>query len=157
MKASELNFLVVEDNDFQRAMVVNMLHILEAKSICDSPNGKLALEMMRTEKGSIVDIVICDINMPEMDGMEFLRHLGQSNHKASIILLSALGNKLLNSVGKLTKMYGVRLIGSMDKPMVSEMLEELLLGFVQLEGTFEQANIAKKLTLDEINKNQSES
>lgn len=129
MNAKQLNFMVVEDNAFQRAIVVNMLHTLRAKSIFDFSNGKLALEIMRTDKGGLVDVVICDINMPEMDGIEFVRHLGQSNHKASIILLSSLGHKLLNSVGKLTVMYGVKLLGVMEKPMNSKTLEEILLKF----------------------------
>lgn len=150
MNLSELNFLVVEDNDFQRMMVVNLLKSLGAKSIGDAANGKLALEIIRTEKGLLVDLVICDISMPEMDGMEFLRHLGQLNHKASIILLSALGSKLLNSVAKMSKKYGVNLLGVLDKPINSEILDELLLNFVPFESNWGQANTAKNFTLEEL-------
>ena len=130
MIINQLNFLVIEDNDFQRNVVINMLQAMGIKSINESANGQHALEVMRTEKGAAVDIVLCDLSMPEMDGMEFLRHFGQLDHKASIILLSALGIKLLNSVGNMTQTYGVELLGVIEKPLDQATLEELLLNSI---------------------------
>lgn len=150
MKTNELNFLVVDDDDFQRMMIVNMLNILGAKSICDSANGKDALEVLRTEKGIFVDIVLCDLNMPEMDGMEFLRHLGQLKHKASVILISALGEKILKSVAKSTSLHDVKLLGVLDKPINTEILEDLLLNFVQIESNYDQAITSKIFTIEKM-------
>jgi CheY-like chemotaxis protein len=108
-------------------MVVGMLHSLGAKSIQDVVNGKEALAVMNGKKGKTVDVVICDLNMPVMDGVEFLGHLGQINHKASIILFSSTDSKLLSSAGKMTKLYGLKLLGVIVKPIIPEQLEELLL------------------------------
>lgn len=127
MKANELNFLIVEDVDFQRKMVVGMLYNLGAKSIQDVVNGKQALAIMNGAKGKLVDVIICDLNMPVMDGVEFLGHLGQIKHKAAIILFSSTDSKLLNSAGKMTKLYGLKLLGLIVKPIMPEQMEELLL------------------------------
>lgn len=127
MKVSELNFLIVEDVDFQRKMVVGMLHSLGAKSIKDVANGKQALAIMIGAKGKTIDVIICDLNMPVMDGVEFLGHLSQLNHKAAIILFSSADTKLLNSAGKMTNFYGLKLLGQIVKPIMPEQIEELLL------------------------------
>lgn len=133
MKANELNFLIVEDVDFQRKMVVGMLHSLGAKSIQDVINGKQALAIMNGAKGKSIDVIICDLNMPVMDGVEFLGHLGQINHKAAIILFSSTDSKMLNSAGKMTKLYGLKLLGLIVKPIMPEQMEELLLMWNQTE------------------------
>ena len=59
-------------------MLVDMLRSLGGTSICDAGNGKQALEMLHGASSRPVDVALCDLNMPEMDGMEFLRHLGQA-------------------------------------------------------------------------------
>src|ERR1035438_7030601 len=118
MNISELNLLVVEDDDFQRKMVINMLRSLGVASISDAGNGCEALEIIRGVSSKPVDVAICDLNMPEMDGMEFLRHLSQGNHNIAIIIISALDSKLLTSVGRMTKMFGIELLGAIKKPVM---------------------------------------
>src|SRR5271169_3346458 len=150
MKASELNFLVVEDDDFQRRMVVNMLRSLGATSISDAGNGKQALEMIRGANSKPVDVALCDLNMPEMDGMEFLRHLGQEQHNVAIIIISALDSKLLASVGSMTRMYGIKLLGTIEKPIMPKQLEELLSKYERSENKRQQPVVTSIFTLEEI-------
>lgn len=64
--------------------------------------------------------------MPEMDGMECLRYLGEENRNISIILTSALDGKLLSSVGRMTSLYGIHLLGTLENPVLLASLEELL-------------------------------
>lgn len=150
MKTNELNLLVVEDDDFQRRMVVNMLRSLGATSICDASNGKQALEMIREAKSNPVDVALCDLNMPEMDGMEFLRHLSQEQHSISIIITSALDSKLLASVAKMTKMYGIKLLGAIEKPIMPGQLKELLSKYERSENKWQQSIATSSFTLKEI-------
>lgn len=151
MKISELNILVVEDDDFQRRMAVKMLHALEVSSITDVGDGKLALEMIRGENNAPVDIVICDLNMPEMDGLEFVRHLGQEHHNISIIIISALGNRLLTSAVRMAKMYGVKLLGAVEKPIMLGQLKELLAKYQRSEDKWQQQPaVTESFALDEI-------
>jgi len=139
MKASELNILVVEDDAFQRRMVVNMLRSLGVTAICDAQNGKQALDVLHAENARTVDIAICDMNMPEMDGMEFLRHLGQEKAATSIIILSTLDRALLASVAKMSLAYGINLLGVIEKPIGLAQLELLISQYARAENKPQQA------------------
>lgn len=150
MNTSELNLLVVDDDDFQRQMVVNMLHTLGATSVSDASDGRQAIEMIREAKCGAADIVLCDLNMPEMDGLEFLRHLGQEHHNVAIIIVSALGGKLLLSAGKMAKMHGIKLLGVVEKPILLGQLEELLAKYERTENKWLQSVATVDVMLEEI-------
>lgn len=151
MKTNELNILVVEDDDFQRGMLVNMLRSLGVTSIFDTGNGKQALDVLHAANTKPVDIAICDMKMPGMDGMEFLRHLGQDHHNVAVIITSALDSKLLASVGKMTQMYGIELLGVIKKPIMPGQLKELLSIYERSENKPQQpVAAAPSFSLEEI-------
>lgn len=150
MKANELNILVVEDDDFQRRLVVEMLNSLDVRSIHEAGNGKEAIEVIRDKSGRPVDIVLCDLNMPEMDGLEFLRHLGQGHHNVAIVIVSALDSKLLLSAGKMTKMHGIKLLGIIEKPIMLGQIKELLEKFKRAESKWKQPEATVQFELEEI-------
>lgn len=126
MKTNETNIMVIEDDNIQRLVIVKMLRSLGVTSVLDTGNGKRALEMLHMPKDRPVDIAICDLKMPEMDGMEFLRHLGQEQHNISVIIISALDSKLLASVGKMALAYGIKLLGIIEKPILIGQLKTLI-------------------------------
>lgn len=150
MGVNELNILVVEDDSFQRRTIVRMLRSLDVLSICDVSDGKQALELIRKENKNPVDIVICDLNMPEMDGFEFLRYLGQEQHNISIVIVSALGSKLLTTAGRMTKMYGVKLLGAIEKPILLDQLKGLFSKYERSENKWHQSAELVSFTLEEI-------
>jgi len=150
-RIDQLNFLVVEDDDFQRKVVMAMLLSLGATSIFHASNGKQALEILEKEKINQIDIVICDLNMPEMDGMEFLRHLGEGQQHASIIITSSQEKKLIDSVGKMANMHGIQLLGKIEKPVTSSALKTLLSKFLNKKTARKQiAPQASSYSLFEI-------
>ncbi|MGH9330112.1 MAG: response regulator [Vicinamibacterales bacterium] len=77
-----LNILLVEDDAvdvmnvrraFEKNRIINPLHV--------APNGVEALQMLRN--GQVPEerrIVLLDLNMPRMNGVEFLRHLRTDPH-----------------------------------------------------------------------------
>jgi EAL domain-containing protein (putative c-di-GMP-specific phosphodiesterase class I) len=73
-----------------------------------------------------VDIVVCDLEMPGMDGMEFIRHLGEAGTRVSLILASALERKLIASIATMTEAYGIELLGIVEKPLTPTKLEALI-------------------------------
>lgn len=126
MSINELNLLVVEDDAFQRQLIVNMLRSLGATTILEAGDGRQALAVLRDAGAAPVDIVICDLSMPEMDGMEFLRQMGRENHHPAVVVTSALDDMMLSSAERMAKMHGIRLLGVAQKPISLSYLKDLL-------------------------------
>lgn len=147
---SDLNILIVEDDDFQRKMIVHMLRGIGASSMQDVGDGRKALEMIRVASARPVNLVICDLNMPEMDGLEFLRHLSADRDGIAIIIVSALDSKLIASAARMARMYGVRLLGALEKPVMPDQLESLLLRYDYSETKWQRPANIRNFTLREI-------
>lgn len=115
MPCSHLRFLVVEDHEFQRTAMQHLLNSLGAKAVYTAEDGRAALRVL-TDPDRPVDIVISDVSMPGMDGMELVRHLAESGSKVSLILASALDAPLLSSIANMALAYKARLLGVIGKP-----------------------------------------
>jgi hypothetical protein len=61
-----------------------------------------------------------------MDGMEFMRHLGESGMPVAVILTSAHEHSLLASVATMGEAYGIRLLGTVQKPATVQKLQTLI-------------------------------
>ena len=122
--ASELRVLVVEDHDFQRRTLTRMLHNLGILQVQEAKDGRQALSLIQNT--GEVDIIFCDLDMPEMDGMELMRHLAAAKSSASIIICSAQDRSLLASVEKMAHAYQIRLIGVIEKPVTMNQLKDLI-------------------------------
>ncbi|MGQ0799356.1 MAG: EAL domain-containing response regulator [Pseudomarimonas sp.] len=123
--ARGLLFLVAEDHEFQRAMMVQMLESLGAKGVCEASNGRAAIEISQ-ELEHPFDLIVTDIDMPDMDGMALIRSLAQAQVGSSIIISSSLSRALLDSIETMCAAYGVRLLGTIEKPASRQRLAELI-------------------------------
>lgn len=151
MKASELSCLVIEDDDFQREMVMDMLRSLGVAQLYEAGNGREALEVLKAQAAQPIDIALCDMDMPEMDGMEFMRHLGNSKGAVSILILSTLDRALLASVEKMSLAYGIKLLGVAEKPITRSQLDTLILQYERASSKPQPVRAAATVfTLEEI-------
>ncbi|PKA14046.1 diguanylate phosphodiesterase [Leptospira meyeri] len=126
MITNNLNFLVIEDDDFQREVIVDILIRLGAIHVTQARTGSEALKILTEINPSPIDIILCDLNMPEMDGMEFIRHIGTSHSSIATIIMSALDGALIESVQKMASAYGANILGAIEKPITPGHLETLL-------------------------------
>ncbi len=146
---ADLHFLIAEDDEFQRRWLAVMLSRLGAQHIVEAENGRVALDLLRTNR--LIDISFIDLNMPIMDGIELVRHLANGDHPTAIVLTSALGSALLFSVETISKAYGTHLLGTFEKPATPEILQNLI---AQYQPPQARANQVRKalpvFTLEEI-------
>lgn len=70
----DLHVLLVEDDDFTRRLVHRLLNDLEIRTITEARDGMNALEVLR-DRGEGIDIIICDLEMPRMSGLDLLHAL----------------------------------------------------------------------------------
>jgi CheY-like chemotaxis protein len=124
MHIAELRFLAVEDHEFQRGVWLRILAGLGATKVSVAADGREALIVMARDRP--VDIIISDLDMPGMDGAEFMRHLGETGLPVSVILASALDVVLLASVETMAREYGVRILGIIEKPITPAKLAALI-------------------------------
>jgi len=126
--------LVAEDHDFQRRTLVRMLKTLGAKEVLEAKDGLEALTILK--QSGPVDLLICDLDMEQMDGMELIRNIGQADSVGAdsvepgsvgaVIVLSGHERSLLDTVAKMARAYGVKLLGAIDKPLTLDRLRNVL-------------------------------
>ena len=68
---SSTSVLIVEDEKFSQRLVVRILDAIGVADVVVAESGAEAIEQLNDEESSI-DLIICDIEMPDMDGWELV-------------------------------------------------------------------------------------
>ena len=74
-----LTILVIDDEAFMRTLIVRILTEIGVADVITARDGAEALEKL-AEENTLPDLIICDLEMPEMDGFEFVRRLRSHDH-----------------------------------------------------------------------------
>ena len=76
--------------------------------------------------GPDTTLILLDLVMPEMDGIEILRLLGERNCKARIVLMSGINIRVIETAKKLAQSHGLSVVGHLQKPFPIGQLQDLL-------------------------------
>lgn len=87
-----MKILVVDDFLTMRRIVINLLRQLGFSNVVEAADGKQALDKVMSDE---IDLIISDWNMPNMTGLEFLKHVRADEEKKKIpfIMVTAEGKK----------------------------------------------------------------
>lgn len=94
--------LLVEDNDFIRKMYVLKLGKSSDFEVIEAADGASALEILSKKKP---DLMLLDIMMPEMSGLEVLEHMEKSGINVPVIILS---NVMSAETRTIAEKFGVK-------------------------------------------------
>jgi len=119
-----LKVLLLDDDPFMLDYIKIILLNLGVVDIFLADEGASALEVLENEK-FVMDVIFCDLNMPNMDGVTFLRLISQKNFSGSIVINSGEEQGLLNAVSELTEAHQLNLLGSLKKPIMPEQVDSL--------------------------------
>ncbi len=75
---------------------------------------------------STSDIIILDIKMPKMDGVEILRRLATKKCKAKIILISGFDSSVLHSSSMLANELGLHIVAQITKPVHPQQIQDVI-------------------------------
>ncbi len=116
---ADYSVIVVEDHDFQRRTVVQLLRSLGVGKVSDAADGNQALKMLQ---GNRPDIVVCDIDMPGMDGVEFVTRVAEQRLASAVIIASGLDTNVLRAVEAIGESSGLHVLAALEKPLTARLL-----------------------------------
>jgi EAL domain-containing protein (putative c-di-GMP-specific phosphodiesterase class I)/ActR/RegA family two-component response regulator len=108
--------LVIDDQRFQRRTLARLCESLGVTRVLEAADGTGALALVRSHRDELT-LIVSDVDMPEMDGLEFLRCLAEEAPRVAVAIHSALDRNLLKSVELMAAEYGLRLVGVLEKPV----------------------------------------
>jgi EAL domain-containing protein (putative c-di-GMP-specific phosphodiesterase class I) len=120
-----ISCLLVDDDPFMLKTLSKMLESMGVSRIIQADNAQEALKYI-ANRNNHIDVVITDLNMPEMDGIQLLRHFGSLGMNFSVILVSGEDPRLLESVRTLGVQQRLAILGTLNKPVRKIDLEALL-------------------------------
>lgn len=121
-------YLIVDDDLFTCKCIASFLTRLGSLEVHTADNGKTAVRHLDTAAAP-PDIIICDLNMPEVDGVEYMLHLSQRRFAGGIILISSASQKMLDSVHRLATAHHLNVLGTLTKPIDLDGLTNLIAEF----------------------------
>ena len=116
-----LQVLVLDDEVFQFEFIQNTLKKLHITHLTHALDGVQGLAML-DEPGTNPDIIICDLDMPGMDGIEFMRNIAMRHYQGGIILLSGADASVLKVAQRLADIHNLNLLGAFEKPITRQAL-----------------------------------
>lgn len=133
---STLAVLIVDDEAPARARLRDLLADIAAEVpnavVGEAANGVLALEAM---EGRAVDVMLVDIRMPKMDGIELARHLGQMESSPAIVFVTAFDSYAVQA-------FELNAIDYLVKPVRAQRLAAALLKVKKQRSVAEPAVLA---------------
>jgi EAL domain-containing protein (putative c-di-GMP-specific phosphodiesterase class I) len=119
-------------------LMVHMLAGLGFDDVLTSDKGAAALEMLALSDQA-PELIFLDLNMPRMDGIEFVRRLVEHGYAGSVVLLSAEGERVLQMTEKLVRAHRVSILGHLRKPVSRAALAAILQKWQPASAALEKA------------------
>ncbi len=119
------SLLIVDDSVVQRQHAIALSRALGVGLIYEAGNGLEALELL----AMLVlppTVIVVDLEMPGMDGIEFLQQLHNRNLGAAVIVVSGREQALIESVETMGRMLGINMLAGLQKPLTAAALGSAL-------------------------------
>jgi EAL domain-containing protein (putative c-di-GMP-specific phosphodiesterase class I)/CheY-like chemotaxis protein len=119
--------LIVEDSTVQSEHAVRLLREIGFGTVLAASDGISALRVLE-QRGAPVDLVLTDLDMPGMDGLELIQQLSKRRWAANLIAISASQQRLHDAAPVGPQGGVVRVLATIAKPLRLEALQALLHG-----------------------------
>ncbi len=124
-KYKTLNVMIIDDDEFQIEFVTDQLEELGIVQITTANGGKNGLVSFDTSQEK-PDLLICDIQMPDIDGFEFIKAMSERNFTGGVIFMSGQGARVLHSASLVAQLSRQNFLGTIEKPVQKDALEKAL-------------------------------
>jgi EAL domain-containing protein (putative c-di-GMP-specific phosphodiesterase class I)/CheY-like chemotaxis protein len=119
-----MKILLIDDEAFALKLLIHQLASLGFRNVTPVSGGAEALTLIAA--GARFNIILTDLQMPGMDGVEFVRALTQSGYDGELVLVSGEDQRILQTTEQLARAHGLRVLGRLKKPVAPDRLIEVL-------------------------------
>jgi len=108
--------VAIDDNAFQLRIVRAIAQangFADIETCASAADGLAALERLSDRK----IVLLCDLNMPDMDGVELIKALGKRKFPGVLVIVSGAAASVRASAANLAKAYGLDLRAALAKPV----------------------------------------
>ncbi len=121
-----VKILLVDDEPFALKLLARQLAGLGYTNVVATEVAADALALVAS--GNPIDLVMCDLQMPEMDGIELMRHLASVGYTGAIVLVSGEDVRILHTAQMVAQSHHMNVLGALSKPIPPAELSRILEG-----------------------------
>lgn len=123
---TKLRAWVIDDDPSILDFVELLLSSLGMRHIQTFLNAQDVLDRLQAQSDT-ADVILCDLDMPDMDGIEFLRHLADTVYSGGVGIISGADTRVISSVERLAKTHNLHFLGYLEKHHLDASLLSTLL------------------------------
>lgn len=124
MNRASPRILLLDDEPFMLRLLAHMLAGLGHASVRCCDDGAAALATLAAPAPP--NLILLDLNMPQMDGIEFVRKLVEHHYHGSLVLVSGEDERMLQMAERLVQAHHIPVLGHLHKPVAIEALKVVL-------------------------------
>ena len=118
------HILLLDDDRFSLELLRDMLGSVGQFDIHSETDGRSARARI-AERAP--DLMICDLSMPDMDGIEFLHAAASAGYRGQVMLVTGMDTSVRKAAERLARAQGLHVLGAWNKPVALAELQEALL------------------------------
>lgn len=120
-----MNIMLLDDEPFMLKIISRQLANLGFNKITALEDPHEALAILEQDSSSF-NMLLLDLQMPGIDGVEFIRHLARVNYIGGLILISGEDERILQTAKRLAEAHRLQVLGALHKPVTPEQLKQVL-------------------------------
>ncbi len=117
--------LIVDDDPIYRELMTSFLTKRSVARVLTAADGSEAKRQIEAH-GNEIGLILCDLNMPDFDGVEYIMFLAEQRLTCALIIISGADIRVANAASKLATSLRLNLKGSLNKPVDFKQLDAIL-------------------------------
>ena len=122
-QTSPLRVMLLDDDHFMLDLLQGMLDEIGTFDVLRQTCARHALRALPVDAP---DLLVCDLSLPEMDGIEFMQAAARGGFPGGVLLVSGLDKGVRYAAERLGSAYGLRVLGSYAKPLSLDALRGVM-------------------------------